>query len=356
MTKSKRKGSLRYQSLLGLASRQKMKVFLDSKKGYYKANLHCHTTNSDGKLTPEQIKDIYKSRGYSAVAFTDHEHLIDNSHLTDDGFVAITGCELAIKEESSGSTLRSPRMKATHLCLWAKDPHNDITPCYSSVADHFITPSVEGRVKADTDEQRVYTRECVERIISTARERGFLVCYNHPSWSLQDATDYPMHGAADFIEVFNTGSVMGGLYCDEAAYSEMLRLGYKVMPVAADDNHNRRPVDSADSDSFGGFVMINADRLDYSSLISSLERGDFYASTSPSIYSLTLDGRTVRVKTSPVKKISVISGGRPSKARIADGEEYLTEWELTLPDSFDGFRIKLDDGRGGMAFTRFYEI
>lgn len=39
---------------------------------YYKANLHCHTTLSDGKLTPEEIKEAYKSRGYQVVAFTDH--------------------------------------------------------------------------------------------------------------------------------------------------------------------------------------------------------------------------------------------------------------------------------------------
>ena len=40
--------------------------------GYYKANLHCHTTLSDGEFTPEQIKAAYQEQGYSIVAFTDH--------------------------------------------------------------------------------------------------------------------------------------------------------------------------------------------------------------------------------------------------------------------------------------------
>lgn len=29
---------------------------------YYKANLHCHTCISDGKLTPEEIKELYMQR------------------------------------------------------------------------------------------------------------------------------------------------------------------------------------------------------------------------------------------------------------------------------------------------------
>ena len=45
----------------------------------YKANLHCHTTMSDGRLTPEEIKAHYQAHGYSIVAFTDHEKITVNS-------------------------------------------------------------------------------------------------------------------------------------------------------------------------------------------------------------------------------------------------------------------------------------
>ena len=40
--------------------------------GFYKANLHSHTTVSDGALTPEEAKKAYQAEGYSIVAFTDH--------------------------------------------------------------------------------------------------------------------------------------------------------------------------------------------------------------------------------------------------------------------------------------------
>ena len=56
-----------------------MRILLDENKNFYKANLHCHSTNSDGRATPEKLKEEYMKRGYSAIAFTDHEHIIKNT-------------------------------------------------------------------------------------------------------------------------------------------------------------------------------------------------------------------------------------------------------------------------------------
>ena len=59
-----------------------MRQYLLPRSGnFYKVNMHNHTTFSDGKQTPEEIKELYLSRGYSAVVFTEHEGLIDFSYL-----------------------------------------------------------------------------------------------------------------------------------------------------------------------------------------------------------------------------------------------------------------------------------
>ena len=39
------------------------KVLLDSTRNWYKANLHGHSTESDGILTPEKVKKAYKEQG-----------------------------------------------------------------------------------------------------------------------------------------------------------------------------------------------------------------------------------------------------------------------------------------------------
>ena len=55
---------------------------------YYKANLHCHTVFSDGKMTPEEVKKNYQEKGYQVLAITDHDHygaypfhILDNTSL-----------------------------------------------------------------------------------------------------------------------------------------------------------------------------------------------------------------------------------------------------------------------------------
>ena len=63
-----------------------MKKYLLPENGtFYKANLHCHTVLSDGRLTPEQVRELYMSRGYSIVAFTDHNAMsvVDKKALSD---------------------------------------------------------------------------------------------------------------------------------------------------------------------------------------------------------------------------------------------------------------------------------
>ena len=77
-----------------------MKQYLLPQNGnFYKANLHCHTTVSTGKLTPEEVKDIYKSKDYAIVAYTDHDIMIDQSHLADESFLPLLGYEIEITED-----------------------------------------------------------------------------------------------------------------------------------------------------------------------------------------------------------------------------------------------------------------
>ena len=57
-----------------------MKKYLLPESGnFYKANIHCHTNISDGTMTPEEVKAHYMAHGYSVVAFTDHDVMLDQS-------------------------------------------------------------------------------------------------------------------------------------------------------------------------------------------------------------------------------------------------------------------------------------
>ena len=43
-----------------------MRTYLFPEEGaFYKANLHSHTTISDGRLSPREMRDLYRDHGYS---------------------------------------------------------------------------------------------------------------------------------------------------------------------------------------------------------------------------------------------------------------------------------------------------
>ena len=88
------------------------KHFLPEKGQFYKANLHCHTTVSDGKFTPEETKNMYKAHGYSILAFTDHNIMIPHHDLTDENFLALTGFEMDFNLYQDGTM-----PKTCHICF-----------------------------------------------------------------------------------------------------------------------------------------------------------------------------------------------------------------------------------------------
>ena len=92
------------------------KYLLPSDGQFYKANLHCHTTVSDGKLTPAEVKEAYKSRGYSIVAYTDHDVMVAHPELDDENFLALTGYEIEVTETWDGPFANK---KTAHMCFIA---------------------------------------------------------------------------------------------------------------------------------------------------------------------------------------------------------------------------------------------
>ena len=68
------------------------RIYLLPKEGaFYKANMVCHTTVSDGKLTPEQVKEEYGKRGYQIVAYVDQGKYCPHGELTTKNFLALAG-------------------------------------------------------------------------------------------------------------------------------------------------------------------------------------------------------------------------------------------------------------------------
>lgn len=326
-----------------------MKILLDENKPFFKANLHCHSTYSDGIYSVDELKTAYMEKGYSIIAFTDHEHLIDNSRLTDENFLAITACEMAIKEFPTQSTLVNHSMRVCHLNFYSLDPHNTVTPCYSSVYDHYGNDEAKSLIKFEKEYERHYSAAGINEMIRIVNEKGFIVSYNHPTWSLENASAYLAYENMFAVEIYNYGCVRAGRCDDEHAFDDLLRAGKKVFCTAADDNHRAE-------DRFGAWTCINADKLEYGAVMAALQKGDFYASTGPQIFSLLLDKDEVEIKTSPCVKISVSTGGRRSQALHAEAGQMLVCARFKLSKTDGYFRLRVTDERGNHAYTQAYYL
>lgn len=331
------------------------RVLIDKESRYYKANLHTHSTFSDGKLTPEELKAEYKKRGYSILAITDHEHLIDFSYLNVQDFLTITSCEIAIKEFPDQSTLKNYDMRVAHLNLYATEPTNTVTPCYSKVADHFVRDSFKHLVKHNGEYTRVYGADGINDIIAKANDQGFLVAYNHPTWSLENACDYLEYNGLFAVEIYNHACVKQSGITDETVLDDFWRAGKPLLCLCNDDAHRVLP-DDENSDAFGGFTMINAKSLCYKDVICALKSGDFYASSGPEIYSLIIEDNTVKVEFSDAKSANLITRGRRTESLHAPNGKTVNYAEFELHDTDGYFRITVTDQNGKKAYTQVYEI
>jgi hypothetical protein len=130
--------------------------------------------------------------------------------------------------------------------------------------------------------------------------------------------------------------------------------------VGADDNHNVFPIDHPRCDSFGGFTMIRAEKLDYSSITQAMLNGHMYASEGPLIHELyydTEDGR-IHIKTSEAVRVVMSLGARYGSTKTPDRKgETITETSFSLrrkPDEIIRFVVR--DAAGREAFTHAYRV
>lgn len=332
-----------------------MKEFIIPEEGrFFRANLHCHSTCSDGILTPEELKEYYKSAGYSVLAYSDHNVLIDHSDLDDEDFLTLTSVEIDVSK--AGETISRYR-PCYHINFYPEDQHNTKHPCFNP-------QYVRGKHEDLRDAQAyvgepTYVRdyEKVNELINEFGKHGFISMVNHPTWSLQTMEDYRTLDTSNVfaMEMYNHGCFTEGYdEINSHIYDEMLCQGHRIFCTATDDNHNMHPKGTANWDSLGGFVMIKAPELTHKAIYSALKAGDFYASMGPEIEEMYIEDKLLHVKTSPAAKIALTTACRQAMVVFAQSPyTSLKEAVFDLRKVYPGyFRITVTDDKGRMAWSQ----
>ena len=306
------------------------RIYLLPKEGnLYKANLHCHTTVSDGKFTPEEIKDMYKARGYHAVAFTDHQVCVPHTELTDEKFVALTGLEIAFGIGKDTSV---------HVCGIARDP--------------LATLEIPNYPLDEIEE--------INRGINTLNEKNYITTLNHPRWSGISAENLAKVGPVANIEVLNGYEDVQDGYGDSSACYELeLRRGRRVRPIATDDCHTKSAPDTAGHEYFRGFTVLKAAELSYPSLIDALDSGSFYASSGPMIKELYIEDGILHIECTPVCGVYVHGRLYSHRAALVAGEDSIERADIDIGKKFASsgyFFVTIVDKSGKRAWSIPYSI
>lgn len=226
-----------------------------------KVGLHIHTTVSDGKETPRAALELYKEKGYDAIAFTDHWAYGKADEI--DGITVISGAEYNYGESASEEGV-------VHILgLFAKDDPNiprDATP---------------------------------QEMIDAIHAAGGIAVLAHPAWSLNTLDMVrDMHGI-DATEIYNAVSEAGESFRPDSSLivDILASRGIKFPLLATDDTHYYDDIDNGK-----GFIMVESDDNSPEKLKKAILEERFYASQGPEIH-LYRDGDKFCVDCSPVSHI-----------------------------------------------------
>lgn len=257
---------------------------------WHKGNLHSHTTESDGGLTPVEIIDWYSKHGYSFLSITDHNRLT-NPNLGQTNLLTIPGVEITCRRDLHeyhvvGIGVNEMPIKPFH------DPQDTIDAINASGGSSIIA---------------------------------------HPYWhdlQLDDLISLRGHCG---IEIFNSNcsiEIHKGLSL--ALWDALLRRGPALWGFASDDSHFKNP------DYGGGWVMVKSKDLTQKSILDSIKLGNFYSTTGPEIYEISIEENKLHVSCSPVRSIYVIGQYyySPQSINVWDGYSGdLDSSNLMLPES-----------------------
>jgi hypothetical protein len=273
---------------------------------FRKAQLHCHTTGSDGALSPADVAARYRAEGYAFVVFTDHNRVTSHADLNDDTFLALPGIEATVP--------RPFRPMGPHL----------------------------GRLGAPGDLGARRAQAAIDATVAA----GGVVSLHHPGWtgnlwsgrwSLDEMVtlrDYHL------VEISNHHSASDAEVRRWATVLARRGPAGNVSGVAVDDLHRSRDLNT-------GWVLVKTSAVNAHAFLDALRRGAVIASTGPAA-EFTVRGAVIACATDASGIRFLDAAGQLRREACGPEAEY-------EPDGGEGFvRVECVSRRGPTAWSQAF--
>ncbi len=277
---------------------------------WLRANLHCHSTNSDGSKTPQGLLDVYYDRGYDVLAITDHNVITLSDGLDDHGMVVIPAVEYDVGQPEIGESF------------------------------HFVVLNLRNQPWKDGE-------PTVDRVMCLLEDPERFVFLAHPYWSSLSVTDVLPIGGIEALEVINWSThYQQGIGISAVHWDDLLSRGRKLWGLGVDDSHFL-----GIEDAFGGWTMVRTADLTVDGVIQALRAGWFYATMGPEIHDIRFENHRVSVECSPAQAVHVLCDRHLGSSRWAEPGDTIERVLLEFhPDALYA-RIEIVDADGRCAWS-----
>lgn len=289
-----------------------------------KGGLHCHTTRSDGKSTPEETIRLHKQNGYDFLALTDHNYYNYENFAPEVDITILPG------------------MERDH-CL---QPYSQGVHVYHTVC---IGPAQKDGNGYAQDERfpggtPISSQEEYQKVLDDIHAHGNLTFYCHPEWSSTPVHEFDRLEGNFAMEIWNSGCALTNDLDTNAAYwDHLLVRGKRIWGVATDDGHSM-------DIHCNGWVNMRAEN-NIASILTALQEGAFYASTGPEIYDFYVQDGVAVLECSPCETAGFRHTHLPTRLSHARGKANITHVELEIKPFMNYVRGVVMDKNGRRAWT-----
>lgn len=278
---------------------------------WFKGNLHVHTTESDGKVSPQEAVTMYAANGYDFLAITDHRKVTLTTDIDHKHILMLPGVEL-----NGGKS--------------------DIGGQY-----HLVAIGAEGPMEGNPEWS-------AQELIDYGNKNAEFVFAAHPYWLTHALPDLLNVEGLLGLEVYNTTCQRHiGRGESSVQWDDQLVRGRHFLGFAVDDAHWDI------HDYCISSIMVKAEECTQEQIIAAIKAGEFYSTNGPHIHNIERDGNVFHVECSACWEVNAICpkpGHGCSTWRLKNKPPF-TQVDLEIPADAFPVRIECINEVGNKAWS-----
>jgi hypothetical protein len=322
----------------------------DENQYWQKGNLHTHSFWSDGDDFPEMIIDWYKNNDYQFVAISDHNTIANDNNYwyklkqsdlknnTLEKYEKRFGNWVESKEDSTGTFIRLKtfnqyKSKLQDLDKFIIIRSEEVTSSFENKPVHINVTNIQEKIDPFRGKS---VFEVMQKTIDAVNEQKkkfdipMFSHINHPNFGYGiNVQDLIKLNGERFFEVYNGHPAVNNegdeFHMDLETMWDMINISYYennkplLLGIATDDSHNYHQKSSTLSNTGRGWVMVDSEKIETSSLIKAMELGNFYSSSGIELKTLRHDDKKLSVEINSKKHVNyeiIFIGYKKNKTQV----------------------------------------